>query len=203
MLKGRRPAYMIYLNVARSKGFTLIELLVVIAILGILAAIVLIAVDPATQMARARDSERRTAMNSLSTALDTYYLVHGKYPPETQCDSSIGTSGSMCPPSSPQSGWNTSSDFYQAMMNSGIVKSMPVDPINDGVYYYRYEPKTRTSGGCGPGLCWYWIGARLEVPEGNKNVYRCTNNQFALEGPEGCLAVEADLDNFEDDPAPP
>jgi len=58
-----------------SKGFTLIELLVVIAVLGVLAAIVLLAVNPAEQLARARDTTRISAVTQLGRALQAYYTV--------------------------------------------------------------------------------------------------------------------------------
>ena len=45
-----------------SRGFTLIELLIVIAVLGVLAAVVLVAIDPGQQLARGRDSGRKPSI---------------------------------------------------------------------------------------------------------------------------------------------
>jgi len=59
-----------------SSGFTLIELLVVIAVIGVLAAAVLIAIDPIQQIERARDAGRKTTMGQLSRALQAYYTSH-------------------------------------------------------------------------------------------------------------------------------
>jgi prepilin-type N-terminal cleavage/methylation domain-containing protein len=56
----------------KSKGFTLIELLVVIGIIGILAAVVLVAVNPSRQFALARDSQRRSHLYSIVNASYQY-----------------------------------------------------------------------------------------------------------------------------------
>lgn len=54
------------------KGFTLIELLVVIGILGILLAIVLIAINPARQFAQANNTARRSDVTTLLNAIHQY-----------------------------------------------------------------------------------------------------------------------------------
>lgn len=61
---------------AWQKGFTLIELLVVIGIIGILAAVVLVAVNPGRQFASARDTQRRADLYSLTNAVYQYATEH-------------------------------------------------------------------------------------------------------------------------------
>lgn len=56
-----------------QKGFTLIELLVVIAVIGVLAGAIIVAVNPVEQLRRARDTQRKSAMGQLSTAVAAYY----------------------------------------------------------------------------------------------------------------------------------
>lgn len=62
------------------KGFTLVELLVVIAVVGILMAAVVVAINPAKKLAQARDSNRKTSIGQLVTALASFYTQTSVYP---------------------------------------------------------------------------------------------------------------------------
>lgn len=63
-----------------KKGFTLIELLIVIAVLGVLAGGILVAINPIEQMAKGRDSGRKTALSQMSNSLLAYSIFSFGYP---------------------------------------------------------------------------------------------------------------------------
>jgi prepilin-type N-terminal cleavage/methylation domain-containing protein len=75
----------------KSGGFTLIEILVVIGIIAILAAIVIIAINPAKQFAQARNTQRQAGVNAILNAVgqriaDNKGVFEGTFGTTNYCD---------------------------------------------------------------------------------------------------------------------
>lgn len=63
-----------------KKGFTLVELLVVVAIIGVLAAVLLIGINPLEQMRKARDTGKLSRCKEAISAGERYYAFHNLDP---------------------------------------------------------------------------------------------------------------------------
>ncbi len=68
------------------RGFTLIELLLVISIIGILATTMVTLLRPSTMLARARDSQRESDINSILMMVRQYASDHSGTLPDTDDD---------------------------------------------------------------------------------------------------------------------
>ena len=179
----------------RKDAFTLIELLIVIAILGILAAAIMVAINPGKRSAQARDAQRKSAVNAIANALIGYYTIAGVYPMEVNCDSSIG-SVNPCQ-NNTGTDWNPGAYIYINLINDqAFLKKLPTDPKNNSTYFYRYEPRYQATSRTGWLWCggsnpcnYYWIGALLEEPaDPAKPIFRCTDDPTTPDG-AGCKEV--------------
>ena len=105
----------------KLKGFTLIELLIVIAILGILAAAVLVAINPGKRTRQAQEAKRKNDIGALATEIQAYYT----------------TPGAGCYPAT-----------LQVLVDDGYLKQMPTDPVpaNPAYSYTLGTVGTCTSG---------------------------------------------------------
>jgi type IV pilus assembly protein PilA len=66
-----------------ARGFTLIELLLVITIIIILASMVLIAINPARNIAQANNAKRQSNVNSILNAIHQYTIDNSGILPST------------------------------------------------------------------------------------------------------------------------
>ncbi|MCG2702226.1 type II secretion system GspH family protein [Candidatus Parcubacteria bacterium] len=110
--------------IKKQKAFTLVELLVVIGILGILAAVVLVAVNPARQMAQARDTQRRADVNTIITAVSAYMadpVNNGALP------AGIAT---LCSVGADNIGTAVGGADLGAVVAPTYVADIPMDPVN-------------------------------------------------------------------------
>lgn len=64
------------INIKRKRGFTLIEILVVIGIIAVLAAVVLVAINPSRQFKLARDTQRISNVNALLNTISQNIAEH-------------------------------------------------------------------------------------------------------------------------------
>lgn len=112
------------------KGFTLVELLVVITILGILATIGLVAF--ASAQARGRDTQRKSDLKQIASALELYYSDYGKYP-----DSDGGKIKGCPSTTSSDCIWGATgsqSDFTD--LRTTYFAALPKDPSTGQNFYY-------------------------------------------------------------------
>ena len=141
-----------------QSGFTLIELLIVIAVIGVLAAVVLAAINPLEQLARGRDSSRTSAVDELGRAILAYYTAQNATFP--------GGAAS----------WTTS------LVSSGDIKVIPANPAytQAGVGVCS----TNLGTGTGPGYCYLVTpntdAAVYAAAESNSTLVRSTCGAGAL-----------------------
>lgn len=104
-----------------NSGFTLIELLVVIGILGILLAIVLIAINPAAQFAQANNTARTNDINTILNAVHQYTADRRGVLPAGITTSSLEIK-------------KTGGADVCALLSPDYVSLLPVDPdTNNGI----------------------------------------------------------------------
>ena len=159
------PAYFT-VKLTDQNSFTLIELLIVIAVIGILAAAVVLVMNPGQLLAQARDGTRIQDIATINSALGDYLAdgntslgtantVYVSLPDPTLTGNQTSTCSSLGLPSLP-SGWN-----YQCVSSANLRKNngtgwipvnfasitsgsplptVPIDPVNTTTTgnYYEY-----------------------------------------------------------------
>ena len=107
------------LNMLRRNGFTIVEMLVVIAIAAMLLSGVLVLFQ--SSRAKSRDATREQHMKTLQNALALHANSRGRYP--------IAATEIVL----------TGADSVSTeLKNVEAIAQMPLDPLNQGNYQYRY-----------------------------------------------------------------
>lgn len=135
------------------EGFTLIELLVVIAIIGILAAVVVLAINPVAMMQKGRDSNRKSDLATLSKAIDIYMTQGATAVPggasvdqrsffsaDPNDDCCSGTAATCTgPTNSATGGWLIPWAASCGVDLSPYIAKIPQDPTNTASLYYHFD----------------------------------------------------------------
>lgn len=119
-----------------ARGFTLVELLIVIALLGVIATIVIAAINPIEQSKRAADAGQKADASQLVSAYQRYFVSHNEYPwnvtsPSTYktADAAFGfvdvqnTDAGLCSTSGCSNGGEliTSGELQTAFLSRGFI----------------------------------------------------------------------------------
>ena len=142
-----------------KKGFTLLELLIVIGILAILSTTMIIVINPAEMLKKARDSQRISDLNTLKSAI-AYFItststpsIGSLYSAQTYAD----IAGAKCHASATEapavtyttngSGWIPVN--FDGISGGSPIGSLPTDPNKTTLaaepgHYYVYEVGSTT-----------------------------------------------------------
>ena len=116
----------------RQKGFTLIELLVVIGIIAILAAIVIIAVNPGRQFAQSRNAQRESNVQSVLNAVHQSSADNDGNLPSDNGGAAIAT----CPAT-------TSASALSNALVTTYLSAIPLDPRDNSDYTVCQDASSR------------------------------------------------------------
>jgi type IV pilus assembly protein PilA len=113
-------------SLKKQNGFTLLEVLLVVGIIAILAGIVIVAINPAKQLANTRNAQRHADINTILNAAYQYAIDNNGTIPSTITTSST----EVCKSGIAFTTCSSSSLIYLGMLtdNEEYIVSIPIDP---------------------------------------------------------------------------
>lgn len=117
-----------------KKGFTLIEILLVVGIIAILAAIVIVAINPGRQLGDSRNGQRKADINTILNAVYQYFVANGSLP------SAISTAETeICKTNA--SSCSSLIDLSVITADERFIPSIPTDPTGASTHGTGYRIK--------------------------------------------------------------
>lgn len=115
--------------IVNQAGFTLVELLIVVVIIGILSVIGLN--NFISSQLKARDSQRKSDLATLTKALEMYFNDKNSYPDDTNGEIS-------------DIDWGDTNGFTDTSITGGAIylPKMPKDPSQNKYYYEQIDAST-------------------------------------------------------------
>lgn len=122
-----------------KKAFTLIEILLVVAAIGILAGIVILAINPTKQLGETKNAQRRADVNTIMNAVYQYAIDNnGSLPASiTTTQTEICNTGGTC---------TGLIDLSVLTTNEQYLTSMPKDPTGSTTNGAGYEISKSANG---------------------------------------------------------
>jgi len=120
-----------YKKLKKQQGFTLIEVLLVVAIIAILAGVVILAVNPAKQLADTRNAQRDENVTTILDAVYQYEIGHNGSLPSTTANPITTTLQPICNASStgtPPTCPSGDVDLSALTTNGTYLTGIPTDP---------------------------------------------------------------------------
>jgi len=127
-------------NILKNRqGFTLLEVLLVIGIIAILAAIVIVALNPSKQLADSRNAQRSSDVNTILNGVYQYAIDNNGTAPAaiTGTQTEICTTGGTC---------TGLIDLGVLTLNEEYLVSIPEDPTGATANGAGYEIVESTNG---------------------------------------------------------
>ncbi len=123
----------------KTSGFTLIEILLVVAAIGILAGIVILAVNPGKQLGDTRNAQRRADVNSILNAIYQYAIDNSGTLPTIPTGACALLAANEACKAGATGTCSTGVNLSVLTATQKYLTSMPIDPTvssADGTGYY-------------------------------------------------------------------
>ncbi len=148
-----------------AAGFTLIEILLVVAILAILAGIVIVAVNPARQLAQANNSQRRADVTTILNAVYQFAIDNNGALPSgiNTTNQVLGTAATGCNTTCGAAVTEVACLDLSGDLTPTYIVGTPVDPSNGSAANTDYYITQTASGRVTVAACDPQLGATISV----------------------------------------